>query len=215
MIGPRLAGWLTVPDDLPGDFPRTRWRAPDGRVVHPLPVGRATVVLVVFVAVTVVLLGKADVGPVPAGSSSPVGASSAPAVTTHPSTTTTVPSTTTTTIPPSSVDVLVANGSQVNGLAGRTTATLKSAGWGTLPAVNATAQVTKTMVYYLAGFEPSAAAVAAALQLPSDAVAPYTGGVPVGTIGSAKVVVVAGPDLASAASTTTTTPATSTTSRRG
>jgi hypothetical protein len=179
-----------------------------------MPVGRATVVLVVFVAVTVALLGKVGTTPAAAGTAHPGRSASGSGAASRPPTTTTVPPTTTTTIPPSSVTVLVANGTQVNGLAGRTTTTLKSAGWGTLPAVNATAQVSKTMVYYVAGFQQPAAAVASALGLPSGDVAPYTSGVPVGTIGSAKVVVVAGPDLASPTTTTTTAPPTATTSAR-
>lgn len=203
-----------MPDDLPGYLPRSRSRAPDGRLVDPLPAGRAIVVLVVFVAVTVALLGKVGASPAAARTTRGGRSSSSTAAASHPPTTTTVPPTTTTTIPPSSVAVLVANGTQVNGLAGRTTATLKSAGWGTLPAVNATAQVSKTMVYYVAGFQQPAAAVASALGLPSDVVAPYTSGVPVGTVGSAKVVVVAGPDLASPTTTTTTAPPPTTTAAR-
>lgn len=201
-----------MPDDLAGGPGRSRSRARDGRVVDPLPVGRAVVVLALFVVVTAALLGKVGATPVASRtgrSGAPVprpAAAHAPA--------TTVPPTTTTTIPPSSVTVLVANGTQVNGLAGRTTTTLKADGWGTLAAVNATAQVTKSMVYYVAGFEQPAAAVAAALGLASGIVAPYTAGVPVATVGSAKVVVVAGPDLASPATTTTTAPPT-TTARHG
>ncbi len=176
--------------------------------------GRAIAVLVVFVVVTVALLGRVGTSSVAVRSTRSGPSTPVPVATSRRPTATTVPPTTTTTIPPSSVAVLVANGTQVNGLAGRTTTTLKSAGWGTLPAVNATAQVSKTMVYYVAGFQQPAAAVASALGLPSDVVAPYASGVPVGTVGSAKVVVVAGPDLASPATTTTTAPPT-TTARHG
>jgi hypothetical protein len=167
-------------------------------------VGRAAGVLVLFIVATVALLGLIH----------PSSASTIAATTT----TTTAPAgshagtghttTTTTTAPPASVAVQVANGTSVAGAAGVVTNQLKNEGWHTLPAANATAHVTNTSVYYVAGQETAAKAVAKDLGLPATDVGPYTTEAPITSIGSADVLVVVGPALANsaaAASTTTTT----------
>jgi hypothetical protein len=73
------------------------------------------------------------------------------------------------------------------------------------PPVNATARVTTSHVYYVAGQQASAEAIATSLHLPPSAVAPYTTAAPISTIGTAEVVVVVGPDLASGGGSTSTT----------
>jgi LytR cell envelope-related transcriptional attenuator len=190
--------------------------------VAGFPVVRAGLVLVLFVVATVLLL--ASIHPSPAAvpsnavaatttSTTTSTASSTVSSTTHPGTKH-HGSTTTTTIPPrppANVPVLVANGSGVTGAAAAFSARLQSAGWSTLPPTNATVHVPTSHVYYLAGQQTAAAAVATTLHLPTSSVAPYTTAAPVSTIGTADVLVVIGPDIASSSSVGTAPTTTSTT----
>ncbi|MBV8462769.1 MAG: LytR C-terminal domain-containing protein [Acidimicrobiales bacterium] len=124
------------------------------------------------------------------------------------------PTTTTTTVPvqaPANVPALVANGSGVTGAAAAFTARLKSAGWTTLPPTNTTTQVSSSHVYYGPGQQAAAATAAAQLHIPASSVAPYSSAVPVSTIGTAQVIVVLGPDIASSSTTTTSAGSSSTT----
>jgi hypothetical protein len=166
-----------------------------------LPVVRAIIVLVLFVVVTVLVLG--EIHPPAAKSASAAAPTSVPA---SPTSTTKPahPSTTTTTIAPSKVSVLVANGTEVSGAAATITNQLQPAGWDLLTPVDASAQVPASRVYYVAGFQQPAATVATSLHLSVAAVAPYTTTAPISSIGTAEVVVVVGPNLASSASATTT-----------
>jgi hypothetical protein len=173
---------------------------------------RAGLVLVLFVVATVLLL--ATIHP----SRAAVASNAVSATTTSTSTPTHTKTghhhVTTTTVasrPPANVPVLVANGAGVTGAAAAFTARLQAAGWTTLTPTNATIMVTSTRVYYVAGQESSAAAVASDLHLPPTAVAPYTTAAPVSSIGTADVLVVLGPDLATASSVSTAPTTTSTT----
>lgn len=177
-------------------------------------VGRAAMVLIAFIIATAVALGQ--VHPV-ARSTSATFATTAPVTSaTHPAahpTTTTSPTTT----PPAKVSVLVANGSNVSGAAGTTSTQLQAGGWTLLPPVNASSNVTASVVYYVAGYQPSAVVIAKSLGLGTTAVQPLTSSAPVGNVGTANVVVVVGPDVASRgsspATTTTTKVATTTTTK--
>ena len=174
-------------------------------------IGRAAMVLIVFIIATAVSLHYVH----PATPSS----SAATTATTRASTGTTTPAghptTTTTTTPPSKVPVVVANGSNVSGAAGSISTQLQAAGWQILPAENATSNVSASVVYYVAGLQPSAAAIAKFLGVPASGVQPLTSAAPVGAVGTAQVVVVVGPDVASKigqpTTTTTTRPTTTTT----
>jgi hypothetical protein len=133
--------------------------------------------------------------------SAPVSHSSHPVTRTTPSTTAPPATAPSTTAPPAAqpsttVKVLVANASQTNGIAAYYSGKLSSAGWGTLTPVTATTAETSSTVYYASGQEADALAVAAALGLPSSAVQPLGGRVPVVGITQADIVVVAGDDLA-------------------
>ena len=171
-----------------------------------VPIGRAVIVLGLFVLATAVLLGKIHT-PTPAASGSAV----------PPTTTTTRPGTTTTTTPAattttgtaiakakSNVPVLVANASGKAGAAATITNQLQVAGWNVQAPINATANVATSTVYYVAGQKVAATAVAATLHLTPSAVLPYTTAAPVSTIGTAEVLVVVAPDLAGVATSTTT-----------
>lgn len=161
-----------------------------------IPVVRAAAVLIVFVVVTILLLGVIH----PSTSTSASGPAPTTTTTTRPS----HPTTTTTTFPPSKVPVLVANASAVTGAAEATAKELQPQGWDLLPAVNATAQVPASSIYYLAGQEQSAKAIAATLKLPDTVVAPYTTAAPISSVGTAEVIVVVGPALATQVTSTTT-----------
>jgi hypothetical protein len=108
-------------------------------------------------------------------------------------------------VPPSKVPVLVANASGVTGAAAALSARIQASGWDMLPPTNATSDVTTSSVYYKPGFQPSATSIASSLSLPATAVVPYTSAVPVTSVGTAEVIVVAGPDLSTNSATTTTT----------
>jgi len=190
--------------------------APDAtkppRSGHRLPVDRAVILIGLFVLATVLLLGQihtptsaTSAAPGPSGSSattSPTTPTTAPAS----PTTTAAPHTTTTTAPkvkPSNVPVLVANASGKPGAAASITNELQVAGWNVQAPINATANVSTSSVYYVAGQKAAATEVAATLHLPPSVVLPYTTAAPVSTIGTAEVLVVVAPDLAAGATTTT------------
>ena len=115
--------------------------------------------------------------------------------------------------------VVVANASGVTGAAATISSELATGGWDMLAPVNATTEVTTSSVYFVAGFQPEAEIIATSLHLPASAVAPYTTAVPISSVGTAQVVVVAGPDLAdktaAPAGTTTTAVAAATTTTAG
>jgi cytoskeletal protein RodZ len=154
---------------------------------------RALLVLILFVVVTVLVLSEIHPTTTKAASepASVSTTTTTPSNHTHHSTTTT-----TTTTPPSKVPVVVANASGINGAAAAVTAQLKPDGWALLPPTNASAEVTASHVYYVAGFKPEADAIASSLQLPATSVGPYTTAAPISSIGTADVAVVVGPDLA-------------------
>ncbi len=184
---------------------------------HVFPAARAALVLVLFVIVAVYLLGVVHPSTVHVSSASSATPTTTPRTTPTPTTHPVHsghPATTTTTTPPGQVHVLVANASNVSGAAAAVTNELRPGGWNLLPPANATSTLSASQVYFVAGFQPSAAAVAVALQLPSGSVVPYTTAAPIGAMGSAQILVAVASDLANRAtspSTTTTNPATTTT----
>jgi hypothetical protein len=161
------------------------------------------ILLGLFVLATVLLLGQ--IHPTPSASS---GSTTATTSASAPSTTAPPVATTTTTAPrpkPSNVPVLVANASGKPGAAATITNQLQVAGWTVQAPINATANVSTSSVYYVAGQKVAATAVAASLHLPPSTVLPYTTAAPVSTIGTAEILVVVAPDLATGLSPTTTT----------
>ena len=137
----------------------------------------------------------------------------------HPSSTRTTvsqaPLITTTTAPqphpPTQVKVAVANGSGVQGLAGRLRLQLSSAGYNTIiPALNAPATVPATTIYYIAGYAPDATAIATGqLSLPASDIKPMPSPAPVpqALTDGAEVLVVAGADIGGVTTNTTEAPA--------
>jgi len=183
---------------------------PDREAQHPaghghrLPVDRAVILLGLFVLATVLLLGQIHPSTTSATGGAPKAATSSTTTTTSPHT----PTTTTTTAPkvkPSNVPVLVANASGVTGAAAAFTSQLQVAGWNVQAPINATADVSTSAVYYVAGQKEAAEEIAESLHIPASAVLPYTTAAPVTSMGTAEVLVVIAPDLATGVTTTTTT----------
>jgi len=173
---------------------------------HRMPIDRAVILLGLFILATVLLLGQ--IHATPAASTATSGGSPTTATTVPGATTTTRPPTTTTTSPvkikPTTAPVLVANASGVPGAAATITNQLQVAGYNVQAPINATANVSTSAVYYVVGKKAGAIQVAATLHIPASAVLPYTTAAPVSTIGTAEILVVVAPDVASSLGTTTT-----------
>lgn len=99
--------------------------------------------------------------------------------------------------PNGEVKVLVANGTSVGGAAKVTTDQLKAAGYTTGTPTNHP-NVTATIVYFVAGYDPEAAALATTLGVAATAVTPIPAVAPVADLQGAHILVVIGPDIAQA-----------------
>ena len=183
--------------------PRNGGHGPDGPG-NPLSYAKALAIVVVAVALGVYLLslGKGH------GASATATRTTPPSTAPSSSTTTSAPTTTVPTAAPSkSVGVLVANASHTTGIATYYSGKLASAGWGTVTPENATTVTTTSTVYYAAGQQADANAVATELGLPTTDVQPLGSTVPVVNLAGADVVVIAGEDLAAKVPASTTTSA--------
>lgn len=99
---------------------------------------------------------------------------------------------------PADVRVLIANGTNVNGAAGRFNEALISAGYDAAGAVDALDKsATATFVYFTPGYEAEARAVAAELGASAENVTAQPSAPVVADTKLANVIVVIGPDLAS------------------
>jgi hypothetical protein len=164
---------------------------------------RGAVLLAIAVILGIVLLQSADdndaFSPVRTGPAGEDG-ETATATTTRP------PRTTTTTQalrPAAEVKVLAVNGTSVRGLAGQFKDRLRAAGYNALAPTDALKKPqAASAVYYVAGYEAEARAVAQLLEIP--AVAPMPTPAPVASLQSANVVVMVGSDKAPASTTATT-----------
>jgi hypothetical protein len=99
------------------------------------------------------------------------------------------------------VKVLVVNGSNINGLAGRLKSRLSTQGYATVGTGNATQAATSSRVYYQPGFASEAAVLAQFLKLAPSAAQTMPNPLPVRDLAGANIVVDAGPDLASGTGT--------------
>ena len=107
--------------------------------------------------------------------------------------------TTTTTLAPGTVSVLVANATNTSGLAGHYITVLGSKGWHTMSPANAATTESTSTVYYAAGMQQPATAIASTIGVKPTQVQPLTTATPVASVAGADVVVVVGQDLASSA----------------
>jgi len=167
--------------------------------------GRGAAVLVVAVIIGILLLNKVDDPPARRVATGDGGSGTA-------ETTTTVAESVPTTVPvrpPAEVKVLSANGTKVNGAAGKTRDALKALGYNVLSPIETKKPVEASVVYFTPGFDREAQTVAQALKLPPTSVQPLpaVAALPVSDLRGANVVAVVGPELAKggASSTTTTT----------
>jgi LytR cell envelope-related transcriptional attenuator len=156
---------------------------------------RAVLVLAVFV-VAVVTLVSVGSRPSVLGDTAPVVVTTTTAVSHHGGS-----ATTTTTVPRSSVSVLVANATAESGLAAHYSTILAAQGWAMKTPLDAATTVATSAVYYAAGQQEAAAAIATSLGLQPHAVLPLTTSVPVAQAGGNDVVVVIGADLVTQAGT--------------
>lgn len=168
-------------------------------------VARGVVLVLAAIIVGAILLPSATRAPLSGAAtaatttpSSPSG-SSGPSGSTAPSASTT----TTTTAPvnqaPSTIKVLVANGTNTNGAAAAVSSFLNGKGFGTLSPIDALTTVGASQVYAIGGATGAAREVATALGLSASSVQAVGMPVPVSSVGSATVVVIVGPDLTSRA----------------
>lgn len=195
---------------------------PPAKSSGSLSTGRAVAVLIGFVVAVSVLVawgtrpGVSTTAPPPvattsttaAGTTSTTAAAGGATTTTTTAATTTTArghrgSSTTTTVPPSSVSVVVANATSTSGLAAHYSTVIGAGGWSMKTPVDATTSEATSAVYYAAGFQHEAQAIATSIGVKPTAVVPLTSAVPVSGVTGNDVVVVIGQDL-SASSTTTT-----------
>ena len=187
-----------------------------------LSVVRAAAVLILFIAAVAVLVAvgtRPSVNGAPAAAPTTTTPSTAPGRSTtttkagaaSSSTTTTTSkhhggsahaTTTTTTVAPGTVSVVVANGTQTNGLAAHFSTVIGGAGYNMGTPVDTSTSEATSAVYYAPGFQQQAAAIATAIGLKPSQVLPLTAAVPVSGVTGTDVVVVIGQDLASTTTTT-------------
>jgi hypothetical protein len=96
---------------------------------------------------------------------------------------------------PAAVTIIVANGSQVKGAAGRIATTLAGANYVLKESVNTKTPAEASFVYYAPGYEADARAVASLLT-PAPGVAPMPDPIPVADLAGANVLVVVAADIA-------------------
>lgn len=99
---------------------------------------------------------------------------------------------------PKDVRVLTANGTSVKGAGGRIKDRVLAAGYNALAATDTKTAASASAVYFTAGFEREAAALAQTLGLQPAAVQAMPNPVPVADLKAANILVVVGPDLANA-----------------
>jgi hypothetical protein len=178
---------------------------------------RAGIVLVAFVIATAILVAvgtRPTVSGVSAATTTTVAttgttttaAGGATTTTTAAHTTTTAhsghhgtgTSTTTTTVAPSSVSVVVANATSVNGLAAHYSTVIGAGGWSMKPPLDASTSEATSTVYYATGMQAPATQIATAIGVKASQVQPLTTATPVSGVTGTDVVVVIGQDLAAA-----------------
>ena len=169
--------------------------------------GRGAVLLFVSFLLGIVLLQSSD-------HSTPIGSSEAQTPVTKPTTTTPPSVTSTTAAPPpahdpKTVKVLSANGTTVNGIGDKLRRRLLTAGYDALLPVTSPSKLETTQIFFTAGFQPDAQAIATALGVPLSQVQALPAKPPV-TVGTANVLVIAGKDLVNALTSTSSTTASTT-----
>lgn len=158
----------------------------------PTPQNSATMGVILVVAAVVVAILLFNVGGGTATSSDDLTPAESAAEGRETTTTTEAPAVTT---PPANLVVYAANGSGVSGRAGDTAEKLNAIGYSNVKAVDGQSTAT-TMIYFAAGLENDALALATAMGLPADRVAamPATSPLKVPATDAALIVLI-GPDF--------------------
>lgn len=170
-----------------------RQRSPrrDSPPPGPNPATRGVILVVVGVVLGVILLAKGGgAGFDPDRTDVEIGGGSG-----RTTTTTEVTTTTEAQRPPSTVRVVVANGSDITGLAGRTAQLLAQSGYTTSNATDALVDAPQSIVYFAPGYQPNARAIATLLTLGPDRVQALSGQVAQDQPADAGVVVLLGADV--------------------
>ena len=102
---------------------------------------------------------------------------------------------------PHTVSVVVANATNTSGLAAHYTTVIGAGGWAMQTPTNATSSETTSTVYYAAGMQQPAAAIASSIGVKPAQVQLISTATPVQSATGMDVVVIIGQDLASAAGT--------------
>ncbi len=163
---------------------------------------RGAVLLAVAVVLGIVLLQAFDTGD-PVGQAVSSGDSNDTVPTTLSNSGTVAPTTTTTvaTRTPAEVKVLVANGTAIRGLGGKTSDALKALAYNVLSPTDTTKALETTSIQYDTGFDAEARAIATTLGLPVSAVVPLNSP-PVDDARGASVIVLLGADVGQTTTTT-------------
>lgn len=156
---------------------------------------RGVALIALAVVLGIILLRATDAPDVLDASDGRTGSGGSTTSLTAPSQQTSMPPTTVETIDPSTITVLVANGSGgVAGLAATLTEQIAAEGYQTVAPTDAR-PVDSSIVYYTTGFEAAAESLAALFDPPPE-VAPLPDPSPVDDLETANVVLVAGAELA-------------------
>lgn len=188
-----------------------------GGMTGSLKAARAAVVLVVFVVAVAVLVAvgtrsspsssssaqtTSTTAASTAGTTTTTAAGAATSSTTASTTSTTSrhhgATTTSTTAPHGSVSVVVANATNTNGLAAHFSTVIGAGGWKMGTPIDASTTEATSTVYYAAGQQAAAQAIANTIGVKPAQVQPLTTAAPVAGVTGTDVVVVVGQDLASA-----------------
>ena len=180
-----------------------------GGMTGSLKAARAGVVLVVFVVAVAILVAvgtrSTPTTPTSAQTTSTTAAAAGGSTTTTAASSTTTTArhghgstSTTTTVPHASVSVVVANATNTNGLAAHFSTVIGAGGWKMGTPIDASTTQSTSTVYYAAGQQAAAEAIASTIGVKPTQVQPLTAAAPVAGVTGTDVVVVVGQDLASA-----------------
>jgi LytR cell envelope-related transcriptional attenuator len=189
---PRWGEEADDPSRAQGEGPRGSFERPQRSVA-----ARGVLLVAVALVIGVLLLPSATRAPLAVGATQTAKTAQTTPVHSPSKKSKTSTSTTAPAPAPSSIHVLVANATQVDGVAGAVTTFLGGKGFATLTAVNATTALSSSQIFYTAaGSVPDADEVASALSLAASTIQGAGATPPVQSAAGASVVVIAGSDLA-------------------
>jgi hypothetical protein len=178
--------------------PRRRRRQPQDTPPPQGSVAKGAILVAVALLIGFALLRDSDSGDAEVA----VGADDNPAASSDDGdgddTSSSTTSTTAAPRPPAEVKVLIANGSDIDGAAGAQTDALEALGYVTADPTNTSTKVPATVVYFTVGYQAEAEALAEAIGAAVTEVKPLPTPAPVDDLQLSNVLVIVGPDIASA-----------------